>query len=88
MSESAEFNLPNGAYGIMTGETRKEVLQRIDVLRAAAMSEASRRDLTSDVARKALNRLPPLGLTEEQRRRTAQDTTHGSRLPSSPSELF
>ena len=88
MSESAEFNLPNGAYGTMTGDTREDVRGRINVLRAAAMSEASRRDLTSDVARKALNRLPPLGLTEEQRKRAAQDATHGSRLPSSPSELF
>ena len=43
---------------------------------------------TIEVNSTALNRLPLLGLTEEQRKRAAQDATHGSRLPSSPSELF
>lgn len=42
----------------------------------------------SEVNSTALNRLSLLRLTEEQRKRAAQDATHGSRLPSSPSELF
>lgn len=34
MTESVEFNLPNAAYGIMTGDTREDVRGRINVLRA------------------------------------------------------
>ena len=34
MTESAEFNLPNGVYGTMMGATKADVLRRIDVLRA------------------------------------------------------
>lgn len=33
MSESAEFSLPNGTGGIMTGKTREDVQRRITVLR-------------------------------------------------------